>query len=83
MRVKSVHIAVVIFLACGGSAPRVSAQNPDTMMPEQSVAKGKQILADLISALGGPGYTEVRESQCQGRRVEMCHNGLRSGNIDR
>jgi hypothetical protein len=82
VRVKSVHIAVVIFLACGGSAPRVSAQNPDTMMPEQSVAKGKQILADLINALGGPGYTEVRESQCQGRRVLFGHNGEPTGNIE-
>ncbi len=82
MRVKSVHIAVVIFLACAGSAPRVSAQNPDTMMPEQSVAKGKQILADLINALGGPGYTEVRESQCQGRRVLFGHNGEPTGNIE-
>jgi len=82
VRVKSVHIAVVIFLACAGSAPRVSAQNPDTMMPEQSVAKGKQILADLINALGGPGYTEVRESQCQGRRVLFGHNGEPTGNIE-
>jgi len=82
VRVKSVHIAVVIFLACTGSAPRASAQNPDTMMPEQSVAKGKQILADLINALGGPGYTEVRESQCQGRRVLFGHNGEPTGNIE-
>ena len=82
MRIKSVHIAVVIFLACAGSAPRISAQNPDTMMPEQSVAKGKQILADLINALGGPGYTEVRESQCQGRRVLFGHNGEPTGNIE-
>jgi outer membrane lipoprotein-sorting protein len=82
VRIKSVHIAVVIFLACAGSAPRISAQNPDTMMPEQSVAKGKQILADLINALGGPGYTEVRESQCQGRRVLFGHNGEPNGNIE-
>jgi hypothetical protein len=52
------------------------------MMPEQSVAKGKQILADLINALGGPGYTEVRESQCQGRRVLFGHNGEPTGNIE-
>jgi outer membrane lipoprotein-sorting protein len=82
VRIKSVHIAVIIFLACAGSAPRISAQNPDTMMPEQSVAKGKQILADLINALGGPGYTEVRESQCQGRRVLFGHNGEPTGNIE-
>jgi outer membrane lipoprotein-sorting protein len=63
-------------------APCGSAQNPDTMMPEQSVAKGKQILGDLISALGGPGYTEVHESQCQGRRVMFGHNGEPIGNIE-
>jgi outer membrane lipoprotein-sorting protein len=75
VRVKSVHFAAVILVAGAMFAPRASAQNPDTMMPEQSVAKGKQILADLINALGGPGYTEVHESQCQGRRSQFGHNG--------
>jgi hypothetical protein len=51
------------------------------MLPEQSEAKGKQILADLINALGGPGYTEVRESVCEGRRVQFGHNGEPTGNI--
>jgi outer membrane lipoprotein-sorting protein len=82
MRLKLAHIAVVLLLACAASASRASAQNPDTMMPEQSVAKGKQILADLLNALGGPGYTEVRESQCQGRRVLFGHNGEPIGNIE-
>ena len=82
MRLKLVHIAVVILVAGAMFAPCGSAQNPDTMMPEQSVAKGKQILGDLISALGGPGYTEVHESQCQGRRVMFGHNGEPIGNIE-
>ena len=82
MRLKLVHIAVVILLASAMFSSRASAQNPDTMMPEQSVAKGKQILADLINALGGPGYTEVRESVCQGRRVLFGHNGEPIGNIE-
>jgi hypothetical protein len=75
VRLKFVQLGVFIFLPCVISASRASAQNPDTMMPEQSVARGKQILADLINALGGPGYTEVRESQCQGRRSQFGHNG--------
>ncbi len=82
MRVKSVQIAVAILVAGAIFAPRACAQNPDTLMPEQSVAKGKQILTDLIDALGGPGYTEVRESQCQGRRVLFGHNGEPIGNIE-
>jgi len=43
--------------------------------------KAKQILSDLINTLGGPGYTEVRESQCEGRRVLFGHSGDVIGNI--
>ena len=78
----SVPIAVVILVIGATFASRASAQNPDTMMPEQSIAKGKQILSDVINALGGAGYTEVRESQCQGRRVLFGHNGEPIGNIE-
>jgi hypothetical protein len=81
VRVKLVQFGIFIFISCAVLGPRASAQNPDTMMPEQSVAKGKQILADLINALGGPGYTEVRESLCEGRRVQFGHNGEPTGNI--
>jgi outer membrane lipoprotein-sorting protein len=71
-----------ILTAFGFLAPRAAAQNPDTMMPEQNVAKAKQVLGDLINALGGPGYTEVRESQCEGRRALIGHNGELNGYID-
>jgi outer membrane lipoprotein-sorting protein len=71
-----------ILIAFGFLSPRVAAQNPDTMMPEQNVAKAKQVLGDLINALGGPGYTEVRESQCEGRRALIGHNGELNGYID-
>ena len=81
MRLKLVHLAVVTLFAGVVFAPRASAQNPDTMMPEQSIAKGKQILGELINALGGPGYTEVHESLCEGRRVLFGHNGEVTGNI--
>jgi hypothetical protein len=62
--------------------PLAHAQNPDTMMPEQSEAKGKQILHDLINGLGGPGYLEVRESECSGRRALFGHSGDLTGYID-
>ena len=82
MRLKLVLLFAVIFVGAGLLALRGQAQNPDTMLPEQSVAKGKQILSDLINALGGPGYTEVRESQCQGRRALIGHNGELTGYLD-
>jgi hypothetical protein len=68
-----------LFLCSVGLAPRASAQNPDTMMPEASAAKAKQVLAQLIDAMGGPAYLGVRESQCSGRRALFGHNGEVTG----
>ena len=59
--------------------PGVRAQNPDTMMPEASAAKAKQVLGELINAMGGPAYTGVRESQCSGRRALFGHNSEVTG----
>ena len=82
MRMKFAQLAGRVLLVAAFLVPVASAQNPDTMMPEQSAAKGKQILADLINGLGGPGYTEVRESECQGRRAIFGHDGGLTGYID-
>jgi hypothetical protein len=59
--------------------PGSQAQNPDTMMPEQSAAKAKQILQQLTDALGGAAYLGVRESDCDGRLARFGHNGELSG----
>jgi hypothetical protein len=49
-------------------------QNPETMMPEASAAKTKQLLQQMIEAMGGPAYLNVRESQCAGRISHFGHN---------
>lgn len=49
-------------------------QNPQTMMPEESEAKAKQVISDLINARGGAGYLEARDSECQGTRAQFGHN---------
>jgi hypothetical protein len=82
VRLKFVQLAVIIFAAIFLVVPRAPAQRADTMMPEASAAKAKQVLGDLVNALGGPGYTEVRESNCQGRRALFGHNGEMTGFID-
>jgi hypothetical protein len=81
--------AIVLFSATYllmAAAPAVSAaspaQNPDTMMPEQNVAKAREILNQLIDALGGPAYLEVRDRECDGRRAKIGHNGEMDGYID-
>jgi len=60
-------------------AQRVHAQNPDNMMPEERAAKGKQVLDQLITALGGPTYLDIRESNCEGRLAQFGHSGELTG----
>jgi outer membrane lipoprotein-sorting protein len=72
----------LIFLAVAGCAMRASAQNVDTMMPEENAAKAKELLNGLVNAFGGAGYTDVRESECHGRRAIFGHSGELIGYID-
>jgi len=57
------------------------AQNPDMVAPEASAARAKQILAQLIQAMGGPLYLDMRERQCDGRRAAIGHNGALAGYV--
>ena len=81
MRLRLVHFAVAALLASAALASKASAQNPDTLMPEQSAAKAKQILSDLINARGGAGYTEAVEGECHGTRAQFGHNGAVMGYV--
>jgi hypothetical protein len=91
VRLKSAHSrsrATATFFAAGlllstvallSSARLLRAQNPDTLMPEQSTAKGKQILQQLIEGLGGPTYLDIKDSDCEGRLARFGHNGEMTG----
>jgi len=81
VRLKLVPFAFASLLSVGTLALRASAQNPDTMMPEQSTAKAKQILSDLINARGGAGYKEAVEGECHGTRAQFGHNGDVTGYV--
>ncbi|HXN53855.1 MAG TPA: hypothetical protein VN943_18135 [Candidatus Acidoferrum sp.] len=83
MRLRSANsvcgILALAALLAASSARRVRAQNPDNMMPEERAAKGKQILDQLITALGGPTYLDIRESNCEGRLAQFGHSGEMTG----
>jgi len=81
VRVRLVHFAVAALLVGAALASKASAQNPDTLMPEQSAAKAKQILSDLINARGGAGYVEAVEGECHGTRAQFGHNGAVMGYV--
>jgi hypothetical protein len=56
--------AAGIAWACGNAATARPAQE---MLPEESAAKAKLVLQQVIAALGGQAYLNVRDSDCVGR----------------
>ncbi|GAC1641446.1 MAG: hypothetical protein NVS9B14_23080 [Candidatus Acidiferrum sp.] len=71
---------MIAVAACAAlCAPRASAQAAETLMPEQSAAKAKEVLNRLISAMGGDAYLQTRETDCTGRLAQFEHNGDLSG----
>jgi hypothetical protein len=81
VRLKLVQTVVAALLLVAAFQPRAAAQNPDSLMPEDSAAKAKLILRDLVNARGGAGYTEVREGECHGNRAQFGHNGAITGYV--
>ena len=83
MRLKSFHnvrgILALGALLVALPQQHARAQNPDNMMPEEREAKGKQVLDQLITALGGPTYLDIRESNCDGRLAQFGHAGEMTG----
>ncbi len=79
MRINSLALAVLVSLLAASAPPRAAAQNPETMLPEASAAKARELLQQMIAALGGPAYVGVRESVCDGRLAQFDHNGELTG----
>jgi outer membrane lipoprotein-sorting protein len=83
VRVKLVLTSVLsLGLWCALIPAPASAQNPDTMTPEQSEAKAREILGQLVNALGGSAFMEVQERECIGRRANIGHSGELVGYVE-
>lgn len=59
----------------------VHAQNPDTIAPEESEARARKVLNQLIQGLGGQSFLGMRERQCDGRRALIGHDGALAGYV--
>jgi hypothetical protein len=53
---------------CG--APAIAAQTQE-MLPDESSAKGRQLVQQVIAALGGQAYLNVHDFQCDGRTAQF------------
>jgi len=56
-----------------------AAQSGQDMLPEQSAAKAKAILQQVIAVLGGQAYLNVHDTECDGRVAQFGLSGELSG----
>ncbi len=69
-------LVMALAWTCGSPAIAGPAQE---MLPEQSAAKGRQLLQQVIAALGGQAYLNVRDTQCDGRAAQFGTAGTLMG----
>jgi hypothetical protein len=66
---------VVLALALAASAIFAAAQQPDELLPEQSAAKARAVLQQVIAELGGRAFLDAHDSDCTGQLAQIGHNG--------
>ncbi|HVB08604.1 MAG TPA: hypothetical protein VNF00_06610 [Candidatus Acidoferrales bacterium] len=55
------------------------AQDGQVLLPEQSAAKAKALLQQMIQTLGGNAYLNVKDSTCRGMLGSFGHSGALTG----
>ena len=67
-------LVLVIGLATEYGMP-AAPQPGQELMPDQSAAKAKAVLQQVIATLGGSAYLNVRDSDCEGRVAQFGSSG--------
>lgn len=66
-------------LAAAFIAPRAAAQDAQILLPQQSADKAKALIHEMIGALGGKGWLNIRDEECTGRAGQFGHSGDLNG----
>src|SRR4029077_6601371 len=71
---------MILVLGFAWTCERPASAGPaQELLPEQSAAKAKQVLQQVITALGGQAYLNVRDTQCDGRAAQFGTAGTLMG----
>lgn len=70
---------VMVFGLAAALEKSAKAQPGQELMPEQSAAKAKAVLQQVITKLGGSAYLNVHDSDCEGRVAQFGSSGDLSG----
>ena len=82
MRIERRWVCLLAILAATVFASGAGAQNPDTLDPDTSAAKGKQVLSKMTEAMGGQKFLQAKGAACEGKRAVFGHNGDMTGYIE-
>jgi hypothetical protein len=80
---RSIWFAILLVSVALAGASRAAAQEQDQdstiLMPDQSAAKAKQMLRQVVETLGGNAYLNVKDVTCTGRLSQFGHSGELNG----
>src|SRR6202171_3269688 len=68
-------VCVVLVFSLATTRGKSAAQPAQELLPEQSAAKAKAVLQQVIGVLGGSAYLKVRDSDCEGRVAQFGSSG--------
>jgi hypothetical protein len=71
-------VILVLGFAWSCGRPAIAGQSQE-MLPDESAAKGRQVLQQVVAALGGQAYLNVRDTQCDGREAQFGTAGTLMG----
>jgi hypothetical protein len=72
---RTIACVVLLFGLATAHGKTAAAQPGQELLPEQSAAKAKAVLQQVITALGGSAYLNVRDSECEGRVAQFGSSG--------
>lgn len=76
---RSVFVLVIAGSVLTFASVLANAQDGEILLPEQSAARAKSLLQEMIQTLGGSAYLNVKDSTCHGRLGSFGHSGMLSG----
>jgi hypothetical protein len=72
-------MCLILVFGLASARGKSAAQPGQDLLPEQSAAKAKAVLQQVIGVLGGSAYLNVRDSDCDGRVAQFGSSGDLTG----
>ena len=76
---RAITCAILVLAAAWACSMRASAAPAQELAPDESTVKARQVLRQVVAALGGQAYLNVRDTQCDGRAAQFGTAGTLMG----